>query len=108
MSTISEHNLQLSTITDPIYSWNDHGRYVEVVPVQTGWLVLWGEYRHLGLSKHIYGSRVYRDEAGVRRRLADAVLKFTKRHSEARDALVLLDRMGGLPAHRPAALKPAL
>jgi len=105
---VPREDLDLRTITEPIYAWIDYSRYVEVVPVQTGWLVTWGLYEELGAVKHIYGSRVYRDEAGVRRRLADAVLEFTKKPSEAQDALMLLDRQGGLPKHRPAPLKAPL
>ena len=101
-------DLDLRTITEPAYEWKDHSRYVEVIPVQTGWLVNWGHYEDLGAKKFIHGSRIYRNEAGVRRRLADAVLEFTKRPAEAKDALVLLDRRGGLPRHRPTQLKEPL
>jgi hypothetical protein len=91
-----------------VYAWYDHSRYVEIVPVQSGWLVLWGHYEELGAKKFIHGTRVYRDEGGVRRRLADAVSEFTGKPSEAQDALTLLDRRGGLPKHRPAPLKSPL
>lgn len=101
-------DLDLRTITEPVYEWKDHSRYVDVVPVQTGWLVSWGHFEDLGNKQFIHGSRVYRDEAGVRRRLADAVMEFTRRPSEAQDALALLDRRGGLPNHRPAPLKEPL
>jgi hypothetical protein len=105
---VSRDDLDLRTITEPVYEWKDHSRYVEVTPVQTGWLVNWGHYEDWGAKKFIHGTRVYRDEAGVRRRLADAVIEFTKKPSEAQDALTLLDRQGGLPKHRPAPLKEPL
>lgn len=105
---MARDDLDLRTIAKPIYEWKDHSRFVEVVPVQTGWLVTWGHYEDLGNKKFIHGTRIYRDEDGVRRRLADAVMAFTKKPAEARDALTLLDRQGGLPKHRPAPLKASL
>jgi hypothetical protein len=105
---LAREDLDLRTITEPVYQWMDHSRYVEVIPVQTGWLVNWGLYKELGKIKLIYGTRTYRDESGVRRRIAATVLDFTKRPSEANDALTLLDRQGGLPMHRPAPLKNPL
>ncbi len=105
---MSREDLDLRTVTEPVYQWLDHSRYVEVLPVQTGWLVNWGLYKELGRIKLIYGSRTYRDESGVRRRLAASIIGFTKKPADARDALMLLDRQGGLPKHRPAPLKEAL
>jgi hypothetical protein len=103
-SSLTEHsNLEMRPIVDPVYAWRDHSRYVELVPVQTGWLVLWGLYEEQGAVKHIYGQRVYRNLEGVRRRLADQVIAFTGKPAEARDALALLARQG-LPEHRPAPL----
>src|SRR3954447_12110266 len=99
---VTEHsNLEMRPIVEPVYAWRDHSRYVEIVPVTTGWLVLWGLYEDQGATKHIYGQRIYRNLEGVRRRLADQVILFTKQPSEARDALTLLDRQG-LPEHTPA------
>jgi hypothetical protein len=105
---VRRDDLDLHTVTAPVYEWKDHSRYVEVIPVQSGWLVNWGHYEEMGAKKFIHGTRIYRDEAGVRRRLADAVMAFTNKPSEARDALTLLDRRGGLPPHRPAPLKEPL
>lgn len=105
---MARDHLDLRTVSSPVFEWLDHSRYVEVVPVQTGWLVTWGIYKELGKVKLIHGTRTYRDEAGVRRRLATEVLAFTKRSFEAQDALTLLDRQGGLPRHRPAPLKAPL
>lgn len=105
---MSRDDLDLRPITEPVYAWKDHSRYVEIIPVQTGWLVNWGHYERMGAVKHIHGSRIYRDEAGARRRLADAVIQFTRNPADARHALALLDRRGGLPKHRPAPLKAPL
>lgn len=105
---MAREDLDLRTIVEPVYTWQDHSRYVELIPVQTGWLVLWGHYEDTGAKKFIHGNRVYRDEAGARRRLADAVMDFTGNPGEAQDALTLLDRRGGLPKHRPAPLREPL
>ncbi|MGI8475364.1 MAG: hypothetical protein ACR2OO_03195 [Thermomicrobiales bacterium] len=106
---VTEHsNLEMRTITEPVYEWKDHSRYVEVIPVQTGWLTVWGKYEDLGETKHVHGTRTYRDIAGVRRRIADVILDFTRKPSEVRDALMLFDRQGGLPAHKPKALAEPL
>lgn len=102
---LSEHSeLRMRPIDAPLYEWKDHGRYVEITPVQTGWLIVWGHYEDLGKTKHIHSNRVYRDLAGVRRRLADVVAEFTKKPQEAADALMELERLN-LPIHNPAPLK---
>jgi hypothetical protein len=91
----------------PAYSWRDHSRYVEIVPVRTGWLVVWGRYEDMGRRRLTLGNRVYRDLAGVRRRLVDAVVELTGNRHEAIDALALLNRRG-LPAHTPQDLPAPL
>ena len=96
--------MRMHPIDAPLYEWKDHSRYVEVMPVQTGWLIVWGLYERQGAVKHVYGNRVYRDLAGVRRRLADIVMEFTKKHQEAADALMEFERLK-LPTHTPAPLK---
>ena len=102
---ISEHSqLQMHPIDAPLYEWKDHSRFIEVMPVQTGWLIVWGRYEDQGKVKHVHGSRVYRDLAGVRRRLADVVNEFTKSRQEAADALMEFERLN-LPKHTPAPLK---
>jgi hypothetical protein len=55
----------------------------------------------MGAVRTLSGSRVYRSEAGARRRLAWAIIGLTRNPVDARDALRLLDRKGGLPSHRP-------
>lgn len=103
-SDLTEHSrMEMRPIDEPVYSWRDHSRYVEVTPVQTGWLVVWGKFEAMGAIKHIHGTKTYRDIDGVRRRLSDQVIRFTHNPAEARDALTLLDRRG-LPEHRPRPL----
>ncbi|GIW04354.1 MAG: hypothetical protein KatS3mg059_0974 [Thermomicrobiales bacterium] len=91
----------------PAFIWQGHSRFVEIVPVRTGWLVVWGRVEGGGAARVILGNRIYRSVPGVRRRLADAVLTLTGKRSEARDALALLDRRG-LPEHQPQPLPPPL
>jgi hypothetical protein len=91
----------------PAFTWRDHSRYVEIVPVRTGWLVVWGRYEDMGRRRLTLGQRVYRDLAGVRRRLADAIVELTGNRREAIDALALLERRG-LPGHTPQDLPAPL
>jgi hypothetical protein len=88
----------------PAFIWQDFSRFVEVSPVRTGWLVVWGRYEARGRRRVLRGNRVYRDLAGVRRRLADAVLELTGKSALVEEALGLLDREA-IPAH-PSALPP--
>jgi hypothetical protein len=92
---------------EPAFAWRDHSRYLEVVPVRTGWLVVWGRYEEMGKRRLTLGNRVYRDLAGVRRRVVDAVMELTNNRQEAADALGLLTAKG-LPDHSPAELPTPL
>jgi hypothetical protein len=92
---------------EPAFAWRDHSRFVEVVPVRTGWLVVWGRYEEAGRRRLTVGNRVYRDVDGVRRRLIDAVVELTGNRREAIDTLALLNRRG-LPAHAPQDLPAPL
>lgn len=83
---------------EPAFVWKDHSRFVELCPVRTGWLVLWGHYEELGRRKVLAGNRTYADLAGARRRVADAVLELTRKPALAGEALGLLDRTP-LPQH---------
>ena len=74
------------------FVWKDFSRFVEVHPVQTGWLVVWGRYEEAGRRKVLAGTRTYPDLAGVRRRVADAVIELTHRPALAAEALALLAR----------------
>ena len=91
----------------PAFEWKDHGRFVELHPVQTGWLVLWGRYEDIGRRKVIAGNRTYRDPASARRRIADAVLELTRRPALAADALAAFDHTT-LPPHQPPSLPDPL
>ena len=92
---------------EPAFVWNDFSRFVELHPVQRGWLVLWGRYEDAGRRKILAGNRTYPDLAGARRRVADAVLELTRRPALAVEALTLLDR-ASLPPHQPQPLPAPL
>jgi len=91
----------------PAFSWKSFSRFVEVYPVQTGWLVLWGRYERQGAIRRLAGQRVYRNLAGVRARLADAVQELTGRSELVAEALILFDRHR-FPPHRPEPLPEPL
>ena len=98
-----DHQFELKPVTEPAYDWKDHSRFVEIYPVSTGWLVIWGRYEEMGAVRTLAGCRIYRSEVGARRRLAWAIVGLTRNPVDARDALRLLDRQGGLPSHQPRA-----
>ena len=97
----ADHQLNLTPVTDPVYDWMDHGRFVEIYPVSSGWLVLWGRYEEMGEIRATAGVRIYSTAAGARRRLAWAIVSLTRNPIDAREALRLLDRQGGLPKLQP-------
>lgn len=74
------------------YSWKDFSRFVDVAPVQQGWLVLWGRFHEQGARRELVGSRTYEDLQGARRRVADAVLELTRDPALVAEALTLFDR----------------
>ena len=76
----------------PAFAWKSSSRFVEVYPVELGWLVLWGRYEERGRVRRLAGNRVYPDLAGVRARLLDAVLDLTNDGALAREAAILFDR----------------
>jgi hypothetical protein len=98
-----------ATQADPAagFVWKDFGRFVEVHPVRSGWLVLWGRYEAAGRRKTLAGTRTYADLAGARRRLAAAVLELTRKPALAAEATALLDRHP-FPPHDPAPLPAPL
>lgn len=96
-----------SAAVPPAFTWKSFSRFVELHPVRSGWLVLWGRYEDLGARKLLAGNRIYPDLAGARRRIADAVLELTGKPDLAREALTLLDR-ARLPDHRPLPLPDPL
>ena len=89
------------------FVWKDFSRYVEVHPVQTGWLVLWGRYEEQGKRKILFGNRTYPTLDGARRRVGDAALELTRKPVLAAEALMFFDRFP-FPDHRPNALPDPL
>ena len=74
------------------YSWKDFSRFVDVAPVQQGWLVLWGRFHEQGARRELVGNRTYANLPGARRRVADAVLELTHDPSLVAEALTQFDR----------------
>jgi hypothetical protein len=74
------------------YSWKDFSRFVDVAPVQQGWLVLWGQFHDGGARRELAGNRTYLDLQGARRRVADAVLELTRDPALVAEALTQFDR----------------
>jgi hypothetical protein len=90
-----------------VFVWKDHSRYVEVLPVTTGWFVVWGRYEDGGRRKLIAGNQVYTSRSGARRRVADAVLDLTRRPNLAAEAVFAFDGFA-FPAHEAAELPAPL
>ncbi|MFN8592971.1 MAG: hypothetical protein U0031_16060 [Thermomicrobiales bacterium] len=89
-----------------LFVWKDFSRFVEVSPVDRGWLVIWGRYLDQGRVRATAGNRTYLDLNGVRRRLGDAVFELTNNPTLVAEALVRFDRTP-FPVHRPTpALEP--
>ena len=86
-----------------IYTWKDFSRFVQVAPVERGWLVLWGYFRHGGRTRDLAGQRTYADLSGVRRRVADSVFELTRSSELVTEAMVRFDRTR-FPVHRPTPL----
>ena len=99
----------MSAATDDhsVFSWKDFSRFVHVAPVERGWLVLWGHYRHGGRIKDLSGQRTYADLSGVRRRVADSVFELTKSSELVTEAVIRLDRTP-FPVHIPSPLPDSL
>jgi hypothetical protein len=88
-----------------VFVWKDHSRYVEVLPVDTGWFVVWGRYEDQGRRKLIAGNQVYTTRDGARRRVAAAALDLTRRPHLAAEAAIAFDSFP-FPDHRPALPPP--
>jgi hypothetical protein len=99
----------LSTTADDrsVFSWKDFSRFVQVAPVERGWLVLWGRFRHGGRTRDLAGQRTYADLSGVRRRVADSVFELTKSSELVTEAMIRFDRTP-FPVHRPTQLPDPL
>jgi hypothetical protein len=76
------------------YSWKDFSRFVDVAPVQQGWLVIWGRFHEQGARRELAGSRTYTSLNGARRRVADAALELTQDPALVAEALAQFDRTG--------------
>jgi hypothetical protein len=96
-----------SSSGQPAFRWVDHSRFVEVQPVRTGWLVLWGRYEDAGRRKVLLGNQTYRSLDGVRQRLANAVLDLTGKRMLAQEAVAIFERFP-IPPHQPAELPEPL
>jgi len=84
---------------EPEFAWRSFSRYVEVYPVRTGWLVVWGRYERLGAVRIVIGNRTYPILDGVRSRVAVAALALTGSRDLATEATTLFDRHA-FPEHR--------
>ena len=80
------------TADHSIFTWKDFSRFVQVAPVERGWLVLWGHYRDGGRSRDLVGQRTYVDLIGVRRRVADSVFELTRQPELVAEAVARFDR----------------
>lgn len=87
------------------FIWNDHGRFVEVHPVTTGWLVVWGHHEDLGAVRVNEGNATYLSLTAARRRVADAALELTRSPQAAADATKLFD-FHRFPAHEGTLPEP--
>ena len=99
----------LSAIGDDrsVFTWKDFSRFVQVAPVERGWLVLWGHFRHGGRTRDLAGQRTYADLSGVRRRVADSVFELTRSSELVTEAMIRFDRTP-FPVHRPPPLPEPL
>ena len=75
-----------------LFTWKDYSRFVEVAPVERGWLVLWGTFRDAGRRRDLAGSRTYTDLHGARRRVADAVFELTRNPALVSESIGQFDR----------------
>jgi hypothetical protein len=99
----------LSTTADDrsVFTWKDFSRFVQVAPVERGWLVLWGHFRAAGRTREHSGQRTYADLSGVRRRVADSVFELTKSSELVAEAIIRFDRTP-FPVHRASPLPDPL
>jgi hypothetical protein len=90
-----------------VFAWKDFSRFVQVAPVERGWLVLWGHFRHGGRTRELAGQRTYADLSGVRRRVADSVFELTRSSELVTEAMGRFDRTP-FPRHIPVPLPDPL
>ena len=103
----AERSLSANTNDRTVFSWKDFSRFVQVAPVERGWLVLWGHFRHGGRTRDLAGQRTYTDLSGVRRRVADSVFELTKSSVLMTEAMIRFDRTP-FPVDLPAPLSEPL
>jgi hypothetical protein len=97
-----------STVDDrSIFIWRDFSRFVHVAPVERGWLVIWGHFRHGGRTRDLAGQRTYADLSGARRRVADSVFELTRSSELVAESMVRFDRTL-FPVHIPSRLPEPL
>ena len=90
-----------------VFTWKDFSRFVQVAPVERGWLVLWGHFRHGGRTRNLTGQRTYADLDGARRRVADSVFELTRSAELVTEAMIRFDRTR-FPVHMPSPLPDPL
>ncbi len=90
-----------------VFIWKDYSRFVQVAPVERGWLVMWGHYRDAGRNRQLQGNRTYVDLEGARRRVVDSAFELTRNWALASEALVRFDRTP-FPHHVPRPLDDPL
>lgn len=107
--TINDPEARIAALPAEAFAfvWKDFSRYVEVHPVQTGWLVVWGRYADQGKRTLLLGNRTYPTLDGARRRFADAALELTRNPHLVADGLKLFDRHP-FPERAPVALPDPL
>src|ERR671920_1056752 len=105
----SEPEFPLRTAADDhtVFTWKDFSRFVQVAPVERGWLVLWGQFRDQGRTRDLAGQRTYLDLSGVRRRVADSVFELTRSPELVAEAMMRFDRTP-FPVHRATTLPAPL
>jgi hypothetical protein len=97
-----------STVDDrSVFIWRDFSRFVHVAPVERGWLVIWGHFRHGGRTRDLAGQRTYADLSGARRRVADSVFELTRSSELVVESMVRFDRTP-FPVHIPSRLPEPL
>ena len=90
-----------------VFTWKDFSRFVQVAPVERGWLVLWGHYRDGGRTRDIAGQQLYVDLDGARRRVADSVIEMTRNPERVAEAMIRFDRTS-FAEHGPSPLPDPL
>jgi hypothetical protein len=107
MNGQSELPLDITADDRAVFNWKDFSRFVQVAPVERGWLVLWGHFQQGGQSRDLAGQRTYVALASVRRRVADSVFELTRSPELVAEAMIRFDRTP-FPAHLPTPLPEPL